>query len=101
DDVVSAGSLGDGPEPQPPSGIPATLLDAPTTGSPGSDSLSAPAAAEDPAFTRHEMYFFEDGNITFLVDNTLFCVHRYFFVRDSSYFAKRLVRLGVREYEAL
>ncbi|KAI0262153.1 hypothetical protein BC834DRAFT_958893 [Gloeopeniophorella convolvens] len=76
-------------------------LDAQTIGNPRSDSLPAPVAAEDSAFTRHGTYFFEDGNITFLVDNTLFCVHRYFFARDSSHFAKRLVRLGARENEAL
>ncbi|KAI0302319.1 hypothetical protein B0F90DRAFT_205174 [Multifurca ochricompacta] len=37
----------------------------------------------DDTFLRHGKYFFKDGNITFLVDGTLYCVHRYFFSRDS------------------
>jgi hypothetical protein len=35
------------------------------------------------------------------VDGTLFCVHRYFFDRDSTYFSTRLKQLGIREHEAL
>ncbi|KAI0262149.1 hypothetical protein BC834DRAFT_399604 [Gloeopeniophorella convolvens] len=55
-------------------------------------SLASPS--EEPAFTHHKTYFFEDGNVTFLVDNMLYCVHRYFFARDSTYFSTRLARLG-------
>ncbi|KAI9508002.1 hypothetical protein F5148DRAFT_980530, partial [Russula earlei] len=57
-------------------------------------------ARGDP-FTRHDKYYFKDGNITFLVDGTLYCVHRYFFGRDSTYFSTRLDHLGIREHEAL
>ncbi|KAH9965494.1 hypothetical protein BC827DRAFT_1320245 [Russula dissimulans] len=42
-----------------------------------------------------------DGNITFLVDAILYCVHRYFFSRDSPYFSTRLDQLGIREHEPL
>ncbi|KAH8110468.1 hypothetical protein DFH11DRAFT_1465469, partial [Phellopilus nigrolimitatus] len=31
----------------------------------------------------HEYFAFDDGNVTFLVEQTLFTVHRYFFLRDS------------------
>ncbi|KAI0002240.1 hypothetical protein BJV74DRAFT_818012 [Russula compacta] len=57
--------------------------------------------ANDDPFLRHDKYYFKDGNITFLVDGTLYCVHRYFFSRDSTYFSTRLGQLGVREHEAL
>ncbi|KZP15384.1 hypothetical protein FIBSPDRAFT_1048175 [Athelia psychrophila] len=36
--------------------------------------------------TRHPRYSFEDGNLVFRVENTLYNVHRYFFVRDSPHF---------------
>ncbi|KAH9174995.1 hypothetical protein EDB89DRAFT_429569 [Lactarius sanguifluus] len=55
----------------------------------------------DNSFIRHDVYFFKDGNVTFLVDGTLYCVHRYFFSRDSVYFSTRFTRLGVCDYEAL
>ncbi|KAI0250026.1 hypothetical protein BJV78DRAFT_616049 [Lactifluus subvellereus] len=55
----------------------------------------------DDSFLRHDKYFFKDGNITFLVDGTLFCVHRYFFSRDSAYFSTRFAQLAVRDHEAL
>ncbi|KAH9006209.1 hypothetical protein EDB86DRAFT_2780915, partial [Lactarius hatsudake] len=35
------------------------------------------------------------------VDGTLYCVHRYFFSRDSLYFSTRFTRLGVCDHEAL
>jgi len=57
-------------------------------------------ANHDP-FVRHDKYYFKDGNITFLVDDTLYCVHRYFFCRDSTYFSTRLDQLGIREHEFL
>jgi hypothetical protein len=68
-------------------------------------------------FVRHDTYFFKDGNITFLVraallyasnsltrlqvDGTLYCVHRYFFSRDSVYFSIKFGRLDVRDHEPL
>ncbi|KAF8504691.1 hypothetical protein F5888DRAFT_1605969, partial [Russula emetica] len=57
--------------------------------------------ANDDPFVRHAKYFFKDGNITFLVDSTLYCVHRYFFSQHSTYFPTRLDQLGIREHEAL
>jgi len=57
--------------------------------------------ATDDSFIRHHKYFFEDGNVTFLVENTLYCVHRYFFSRDSIYFSTRFAQLDVRDHEAL
>ncbi|KAH9006212.1 hypothetical protein EDB86DRAFT_2794354, partial [Lactarius hatsudake] len=35
------------------------------------------------------------------VDGTLYCVHRYFFSRDSVYFSTRFSQLGIRDHEAL
>ncbi|KAH9175004.1 hypothetical protein EDB89DRAFT_430172 [Lactarius sanguifluus] len=52
------------------------------------------------SFIRHSKYFFMDGNVTFLVDGILYCVHRYFFSRDSVYFSTRFAQLGVRNHEA-
>ncbi|KAH9005693.1 hypothetical protein EDB83DRAFT_2682116 [Lactarius deliciosus] len=52
------------------------------------------------SFLRHGKYFFKDGNVTFLVDGILYCVHRYFFSRDSVYFSTRFAQLGVRDHEA-
>ena len=75
-------------------------------------------ATLDDSYARHDTYFFKDGNVTFLVcglpclcvpdvltspqiDGTLYCVHRYFFSRDSTYFSKRFTKLGIRDHEAL
>ncbi|KAI0000981.1 hypothetical protein BJV77DRAFT_938604 [Russula vinacea] len=55
----------------------------------------------DDSFVRHDIYFFNDGNITFLVDGTLYCVHRYFFCRDSAYFSTKLGQLDVRDHKPL
>ncbi|KAH8110463.1 hypothetical protein DFH11DRAFT_1802646 [Phellopilus nigrolimitatus] len=33
---------------------------------------------------RHKYFDFKDGNVTFLVENTLFTIHQYFLERDSS-----------------
>ncbi|KAF8504683.1 hypothetical protein F5888DRAFT_774080 [Russula emetica] len=55
----------------------------------------------DDSFTHHHKYFFKDGNVSFLVDGTLYCVHRYFFSRDSVYFSTRFDQLGIRDHEAL
>jgi hypothetical protein len=57
--------------------------------------------ANDDPFTSHDKYYFKDGNITFLVDNTLYCVHRYFFSHHSTYFSTKLDQLGIREHEPL
>jgi hypothetical protein len=35
------------------------------------------------------------------VDGTLYCVHRYFFSRDSVYFSSRFAQLGIHDHEAL
>jgi len=67
-------------------------------------------------FTLHKRFFFEDGNITFLVhpmfldygalltfgaviqvDSILYRVHRYFLCRDSNEFVTRLSRLPAQE----
>ncbi|KAH9067685.1 hypothetical protein EDB87DRAFT_20319 [Lactarius vividus] len=53
------------------------------------------------SFIRHDAYFFNDGNVTFLVGDTLYCVHRYFFSRDSVYFSTRFAQLGIRDHESL
>ncbi|KAF7973585.1 hypothetical protein HWV62_14872 [Athelia sp. TMB] len=36
--------------------------------------------------TKHPHYFFEDGSIVFLVEGSLYKIHRYFFARDSAHF---------------
>ncbi|KAH9006204.1 hypothetical protein EDB86DRAFT_2872300 [Lactarius hatsudake] len=73
-----------------------------STGEP-SGTLTPPSTypGVDDSFQRHNTYFFKDGNITFLVDGTLYCVHRFFFSRDSAYFSTRLAQLGTRDHEAL
>ncbi|KAF8504680.1 hypothetical protein F5888DRAFT_1657649, partial [Russula emetica] len=53
------------------------------------------------SFVQHDIYSFKDGNITFLVDGTLYCVHRYFFSRDSIYFSTKFSQLDVRDHEPL
>ena len=75
-------------------------------------------AAPDDLSIKHHAYFFNDGNVTFLVrgllcfiiphaltilqiDGTLYCVHQYFFSRDSTYFSERFAKLGVRDHEVL
>ncbi|KAI9508020.1 hypothetical protein F5148DRAFT_980543 [Russula earlei] len=55
----------------------------------------------DTPFRRHHKYFFSDGNVTFLVDRTLYCVHRYFFSRDSAYFSTGLAQFDIRDHETL
>jgi len=35
------------------------------------------------------------------VGGTLYCVHRYFFSRDSAYFNYKFTKLGVRDHEPL
>jgi len=41
---------------------------------------------------RHPKHYFEDGDVIFLVENVLFCVHRHFFVRESVFFRVMLSR---------
>ncbi|KAI9453554.1 hypothetical protein BJY52DRAFT_1123498 [Lactarius psammicola] len=55
----------------------------------------------DDSFLRHSKYFFKDGNVTFLVDGFLYCVHRYLFSNNSLYFFTRFAQLGVRDREVL
>ncbi|KAJ6593221.1 hypothetical protein B0H19DRAFT_916388 [Mycena capillaripes] len=38
-------------------------------------------------FAEHPRFFFTDGTVIFLVEKTLYKVHRYFFERDSAIFA--------------
>ncbi|KAI9452801.1 armadillo-type protein [Russula earlei] len=61
---------------------------------------SASASVND-AVVRHSKYFFDDGNVTFLVDGILFCVHRYLFSRGSEHFSVQFARLEASDYEAL
>jgi hypothetical protein len=35
------------------------------------------------------------------VDGMLYCVHRYFFSRDSAFFFARFAQLGIHDHEAL
>ncbi len=35
------------------------------------------------------------------VHSTLYCVHRYFFSRDSVYFTSKFSQLGIRDHESL
>ncbi|KAH9174998.1 hypothetical protein EDB89DRAFT_429834 [Lactarius sanguifluus] len=55
----------------------------------------------DDSFLQYGKYFFKDGNVTFLVDGFLYCVHRYLFSHGSVYFSTRFAQLGVRDHEAL
>ncbi|KAG2096702.1 uncharacterized protein F5147DRAFT_716086 [Suillus discolor] len=42
---------------------------------------------------RHSEFYFADGNITFLVENTFFRVHRSFFERESEVFIRELAQV--------
>ncbi|KAI9452807.1 hypothetical protein F5148DRAFT_1235268 [Russula earlei] len=68
-------------------------------------SVAAMSAGANPAtensYPRHDTYYFKDGNVTFLVDGTLYCVHRYFFYRDSIYFSTKFAKLDIRDHEPL
>lgn len=92
-----------------------TVLEAMSTSLTGVSADTKPTTND--SFLRHDTYFFKDGNITFLVrvtplyasdsltisqvDGTLYCVHRYFFSRDSVYFSAKFSQLGVRDHEPL
>ncbi|KZP15344.1 hypothetical protein FIBSPDRAFT_867251 [Athelia psychrophila] len=59
--------------------------------SPPSDVTVAEAPVDqtnepDPNKSRHPQYYFEDGNVVFRIEDTLYNVHRYFFARDSTHF---------------
>ncbi|KAJ7496622.1 hypothetical protein FB451DRAFT_1208266 [Mycena latifolia] len=45
------------------------------------------ASARQRRFHEHPRFFFPDGTVIFLVERTLYRVHRYFFERDSAIFA--------------
>jgi hypothetical protein len=90
--MVSQITLG-APEAQP------TVLEAMSTNLTGVSADAKPTTKD--SFVRHDTYFFMDGNITFLVDGTLYCVHRYFFSRDSVFFSTKFSHLGVRDHESL
>lgn len=40
----------------------------------------------------HPEFYLRDGNITFIVENTLFCVHRFFFERESQVFMREFAQ---------
>ncbi|KAH9032590.1 hypothetical protein EDB85DRAFT_2145497 [Lactarius pseudohatsudake] len=84
-------------------GLPNAEFGAKQTGLPGFSEGNIPRGGHttDDSFIRHDAYFFKDGNVTFLVDGTLYCVHRYFFARDSVYFSKRFAQLDIHDHEAL
>ncbi|KAI0002273.1 hypothetical protein BJV74DRAFT_741415, partial [Russula compacta] len=46
---------------------------------------------------RHDRFFFDDGNIIFLVEGVLYRIHRYFFCSDSSEFKDRISRLSAEQ----
>ncbi|KZP19789.1 hypothetical protein FIBSPDRAFT_862273 [Athelia psychrophila] len=56
----------------------------------GSNDLDQPAVQVsielEAKVTRHSEYYFKDGNVVFLIEETLYNVHRYFFERDSAHF---------------
>ena len=118
--VVAIDSL---PAPQKPPMMSQAGTEAPIPGGLEADPTGVPAAGianptTDESTPRHDTYFFRDGNITFLVrknslmcagnpltrlqvDGLLYCVHRYFFSRDSVYFSTKFTQLGVRDHEPL
>ncbi|KZP04645.1 hypothetical protein FIBSPDRAFT_878285 [Athelia psychrophila] len=50
------------------------------------EQLAVPANIElEAKGTRHSQYYFKDGNVVFLIEETLYNVHRYFFERDSAH----------------
>ncbi|KAH9998844.1 hypothetical protein BJV74DRAFT_767551 [Russula compacta] len=46
---------------------------------------------------RHNRFFFDDGNVTFLVEDILYRVHQYFFCRDSNEFKDRISQLSTQQ----
>ena len=103
-----------------PSGLSSEILrgstSSPSSGLPDESTNTKSSQSTQPGpFTQHKRFFFEDGNITFLVrlpsrrntcallisrvqvDGILYRVHRYFFCRDSKVFMTRLSRLPAQE----
>jgi len=68
------------------------MLEADTTGTPYVESFQVMGvSAVDPGKPKRDPeYYFQDGNIVFLVENHLFRVHRHFFVRESAVFSDML-----------
>ncbi|KII95519.1 hypothetical protein PLICRDRAFT_219429 [Plicaturopsis crispa FD-325 SS-3] len=56
--------------------------------------------ASDSALRRHEKYFMSDGNITFIVENDMYCVHRYFLQQHSPWFRDLFERYGIAPSDA-
>ncbi|KAI0295262.1 hypothetical protein BC826DRAFT_1009143 [Russula brevipes] len=50
-----------------------------------------------PPPVQHDRFFFDEGNVTFLVDGVLYRVHGYFFCRDSKEFRDRLSGLSTQQ----
>ncbi|THV06653.1 hypothetical protein K435DRAFT_644623 [Dendrothele bispora CBS 962.96] len=48
--------------------------------------VSQPESPNGIARRRHPRFYFQDGNVVFLVEYTVYRIHRYFFQRDSSIF---------------
>ncbi|KDQ55734.1 hypothetical protein JAAARDRAFT_59712 [Jaapia argillacea MUCL 33604] len=48
------------------------------------------AAPAPPQRTRHERFYFPDGNLILVVENTLYNIYRYILQRESEYFAATL-----------
>ena len=103
-------------------GLPSDQFGAKHTSLPGGSEEGRTPRGEhatlDDSYARHDAYYFTDGNVTFLVcslpclcipdvltspqiDGTLYCVHRYFFSRDSIYFSTRFAKLGIQDHEPL
>jgi len=61
-----------------------------------SSEKHSPPEYSKPIRRRHETYYFRDGNLIICVENTLFNVHRYFFVHHSPLFAE-LLSLSYKE----
>ncbi|KAI0045518.1 hypothetical protein FA95DRAFT_117333 [Auriscalpium vulgare] len=43
----------------------------------------------------HARFFFDDGNVIMLVENVRYQIHKFFFNRDSAYFASRLATISL------
>ncbi|KAI0319569.1 hypothetical protein OF83DRAFT_1082203 [Amylostereum chailletii] len=53
---------------------------------PGQASVAVPVACDLREAVKHGRFFFDDGNVIFLVEGTAYHLHRYFFARDSATF---------------
>lgn len=50
-----------------------------------------PDVASVPDLSKHEIFFFPDGNITFIVEDTLYCLYRHMFLRHSPVFVAEFI----------